>query len=116
MKLILDEMLPERLTDYFIADHHECVGTKSAGLQGLANGVLLTAAESLGFDVLVTVDKNIQYQINLTGRKIAVVIIRAYRNKLSSVLPHVPETLRSLESIKPGEVRYVGEPRLLKKS
>lgn len=41
----------------------------------LDNGELLNAAEAAGFDVLVTTDKNIRYQQNLTGRKIAIVLL-----------------------------------------
>jgi len=36
---------------------------------------LLTAAEEGGFDILLTTDKNMPYQQNLAGRKIAVVIL-----------------------------------------
>jgi hypothetical protein len=41
----------------------------------LSNGDLLAEAERAGFDVFVTADKNIQYQQNLSGRKIAVVVL-----------------------------------------
>jgi len=33
--------------------------------EGLANGTLLAAAESSGFDILLTCDQNLQYQQNL---------------------------------------------------
>jgi hypothetical protein len=33
---------------------------------------LLTVAEKAGFDILLTTDKNIRFQQNLAGRKIAV--------------------------------------------
>jgi len=36
---------------------------------------LLVEAEWAGFDVFVTADKNIQYQQNLAGRRIAVVVL-----------------------------------------
>jgi hypothetical protein len=36
---------------------------------------LLVAAETNGFDVLLTTDKNMRYQQNLAGRKIAVVVL-----------------------------------------
>jgi hypothetical protein len=36
---------------------------------------LLNAAEAAGFDVLLTTDKNILYQQNLTGRKISIVVL-----------------------------------------
>jgi hypothetical protein len=41
----------------------------------LENGALLRAAEAAGFDVLVTPDKNIRYQQNLTDRRIALVVL-----------------------------------------
>ena len=39
------------------------------------NGDLLTAAEAAGFDVLITTDKNMRHQQNLTGRTIAIVVL-----------------------------------------
>jgi hypothetical protein len=36
---------------------------------------LLDAAEAAGFDLLVTADKNLHYQQNLTGRKISIVVL-----------------------------------------
>jgi hypothetical protein len=36
---------------------------------------LLTTAEAAGFDLLLTTDKNIRYQQNLKGRKIAIVVL-----------------------------------------
>jgi len=37
---------------------------------------LLTEAETAAFDLLLTTDKRILYQQNLTGRKIAIVVLR----------------------------------------
>ena len=39
------------------------------------NGELLDAAEAAGFEVFVTADKNMRYQQNLTGRRIAIIVI-----------------------------------------
>jgi hypothetical protein len=39
------------------------------------NGELIAVAEAAGFDLLLTTDKNIRYQQNLTGRKIAFVVL-----------------------------------------
>jgi hypothetical protein len=64
---------------------------------------LLTLAEQAGFDVLLTVDKGMQYQQNLSGRKIAVLVIRARSNDIEDLLPHVPGCLSVLISIKPGQ-------------
>jgi hypothetical protein len=45
------------------------------GWDRLANGALLRAAEEAEFDVLLSTDKNIQYQQTLKGRRIAIVIL-----------------------------------------
>ena len=45
------------------------------GWDRLANGELIAEAEAAGFEVLLTTDKNIRYQQNLTGRKIAFVVL-----------------------------------------
>ena len=41
----------------------------------MTNGDLLAAAEQAGFDVLLTADKNMRYQQNLEGRRIALVVL-----------------------------------------
>ena len=45
------------------------------GWQGMENGDLLEAAERAGFDLLLTCDQNIQHQQNLTGRKLALLVL-----------------------------------------
>jgi hypothetical protein len=41
----------------------------------LKNGDLLEAAQDQGFEVLVTADRNLAYQQNLKGRKLAIVVL-----------------------------------------
>jgi len=71
------------------------------------NGELLALAEE-HFDVLVTIDKNIRYQQNMTGRNIAILIIRPASNDLDDIRQHVPNALVALQSLKPGQVFEVG--------
>ena len=58
----------------FLKDH-TVQTTAQRGWDKLKNGELLKAAEDAGFDVLVTPDKNIRYQQNLTVRTIALVVL-----------------------------------------
>ena len=55
MKLLLDECIPKRLRLDFPG--HEVITVEEAGLTGLKNGELLSAA-SVRFDVLITVDQH----------------------------------------------------------
>ncbi|HTF24417.1 MAG TPA: hypothetical protein VK937_10950 [Candidatus Limnocylindria bacterium] len=54
---------------------HTVQTTAERGWDTLENGELLKAAETAGFNVLVTPDKNIRYQQNLTVRTIALVVL-----------------------------------------
>jgi hypothetical protein len=51
------------------------ITAQERGWDTLSNGDLLEAAERAGIDVVVTADKNMRYQQNLAGRKIALVIL-----------------------------------------
>ena len=75
MKVLLDETLPHSLRNH-LAEHN--VQTAAyAGFAGLSNGRLLDAAESAGFDVLVTGDRTLHYEQNLGHRVIAIVSLTA---------------------------------------
>ena len=54
---------------------HTVVEAMERGWDELVNGELIAAAEAEGFEILLTTDKNMRYQQNLTGRKIAFVVL-----------------------------------------
>jgi hypothetical protein len=60
------------------------------------------------FEVLNTIDKNIRHQQNISGRDIAILIIRAASNDIDDIRPHVPQALAALKTIKPGQILEVG--------
>ena len=65
MKLLLDEPLPGRLASSFPGSF--TVRTvQDMGWAGTVNGLLLTLAATEGFDALVTVDRGIEHQQNLS--------------------------------------------------
>jgi hypothetical protein len=49
---------------------HTVTEARTRGWDTLSNGDLLAEAEQGGFDVFLAADKNIQYQKNLSGRRI----------------------------------------------
>jgi predicted nuclease of predicted toxin-antitoxin system len=102
MRILIDECIDERLRNSLPG--HDCQTARYAGLAGLQNGELLTAAEKAKFDVFLTVDQGIEYQQNLTARKIAIVIFRAKSNRLKDLLPHIPACLVHIVSIQPGQI------------
>ena len=88
-----------RSTAAFAFPGHDCQTAEFAGFAGLKNGPLISAAESAGFEVLITVDQHIPYQQNLIGRKLAVLNLRAPTNRLRDLMPLLPETMAALGSI-----------------
>jgi predicted nuclease of predicted toxin-antitoxin system len=107
MKLLLDECLPRRAKFLFAEVGHECETVRDAGFSGKENGDLIALAEKK-FEVLITIDKNIRHQQNITGRDIAILIIRAASNDLDDIRPHIPQALAALKTIKPGQILEVG--------
>jgi hypothetical protein len=73
MLILLDHSTPAPLR--YALKGHVVVEAVERGWERLVNGALLEAAEAEGFEVFVTADKNIRYQQNLTGRKIAIVTL-----------------------------------------
>jgi len=106
MRILIDECIDERFRHSL--RHHDCQTVRYAGLAGLQNGQLLTAAEEAKFDAFLTVDQGIEYQQNLAGRNIAIIILRPKSNRLSDLLPHVSACLAHVESITPGQVVRIG--------
>ena len=54
-------------------------------------------------------DKGLQYEQNLSGRQIAVIILRAKSNRLADLVALVEACLTQMRSIKPGQIARVGE-------
>jgi hypothetical protein len=73
VKVLLDENLPHRLR--LTLGNHEAFTVSYLGWAGLKNGELLGVAEEAGFEAIVTGDKTLSYEQNLTGRRIAVLVL-----------------------------------------
>ncbi|MEO8257265.1 MAG: hypothetical protein ABI868_07960 [Acidobacteriota bacterium] len=73
MRVLFDQGTPIPLRAFLVG--HTVRSAAQQQWTTLANGELLNAAEAVGFDVLVTTDKNMRYQQNLAGRRIAIVVL-----------------------------------------
>ena len=107
MRVLVDECVPKRVKFLLAEAGHDCQTVPEAGFSGKENGELLALAEEK-FDILLTVDKNIRYQQNIAGRKIAILIIRAASSDFEDVRPHIPDALTALQTIQPGQFVEVG--------
>ncbi len=73
MRILFDHSTPYGLAR--LLEGHSVSTAEKCGWDRLTNGDLLDTAEKAGFDLLVTADKNMRYQQNLSGRKIALVVL-----------------------------------------
>jgi len=79
----------------------------AVGWSGKENGELLRLAAD-GFDVLLTADRNLEHQQNLTALTISVVVLVAPTNRIESLAPLVPELLELLTTLPPRRLVRIG--------
>jgi predicted nuclease of predicted toxin-antitoxin system len=77
VKVLFDQNVPRPLSRFLSG--HVVVRAVELGWEELSNGELIASAEAQGFDVMVTADRNLRYQQNLTGRKLAIVVLPSGR-------------------------------------
>ena len=105
MRILLDEDLPRRLARLLVG--HEVSTVQRSGWSGVKNGKLLALAAP-EFDVLVTMDQNLEFQQNMAALPIAVLVVAAASNRLRHLVPLVPAILKELNHIPPKALRRVG--------
>jgi len=73
MRILFDHGTPSGIAGSLSG--HDVTEAIERGWDRISNGELLEVAEAAGFDLLLTTDKRIRYQQNLTSRKIAIVVL-----------------------------------------
>ncbi|WPP48813.1 DUF5615 family PIN-like protein [Catalinimonas niigatensis] len=102
MKILLDECVTKKLK--FALAGSQVFTVTEMGWSGLKNGNLLTKAANENFDILLTIDKNMQHQQNVKQFPIAVVVFNVSRNKIEEFQPLLKIFYRDISSFKKGKV------------
>jgi predicted nuclease of predicted toxin-antitoxin system len=97
VKILLDESVPRLLK--LSLPQLDIATVQEMGWAGIRNGELLRRAETQ-FDVLVTADQNLRYQQNLSGRKLAILVLPS--NQVPVVTQLIPQVETTLATIQPG--------------
>ncbi len=103
MRLLLDENLPKRLKQDF--PEFEIYTLQDNGWIGKSNGELLQLMIENKFDVLLTFDKNLQYQQNFAKYSVTVLVINAPDNSyevLKTLIPKIKQVLS--QQLKSGHI------------
>lgn len=98
IRVLLDENLPRKLKWSLDA---ETLTVPERSWGGIKNGRLLQLAAA-EFDVLLTMDRGIGYQQNLSGIDLCLVVLSAVSNDIDDLLPLVPGINAALREAAPG--------------
>ena len=104
MRVLLDECVPRALRAELPG--HEVKTVAEAGWAGVKNGGLLQLAAK-DFDVLLTVDRNLEYQQNFSGLALGVIVMDAPSNDIAVLRPLMPAVLEAIPKAQPGVVTHV---------
>ncbi len=107
MRILFDKNVPVGART-FLAGHEVHTVVEMGWPDQLENGKLLEVAEQSGFDVMVTSDQNIRYQQNLTGRKLALVVLGS--NIWPMVQKHGAAIGASVDAATPGSYAFIEMP------
>lgn len=77
------------------------------GWSGLKNGKLLAKTQEAGFDILLTIDKNIKYQQNIDKLSIILVILDTKSSKIEDIAPLLPELENRLPQFEKGKAYII---------
>ena len=108
MRILFDKNVPVGVRG-FLPNHEVQTFAEMQWPDQLENGELLTMAEQAGFDVMVTSDQNIPYQQNLSGRKLALIILGS--NIWPVVRQHSAAIAARVDGALPGGYHFIEMPR-----
>ncbi len=105
MRVLVDECLNWRICRA-LSDEHDCTSVQKMGWGGITNGDLLALAQDQ-CDVLITGDRNLSFQQNISNYHIAVIVLHAPTTKLDDTLFLMEQVKGLLPKTKPGEIVHV---------
>ncbi|MBL8217602.1 MAG: DUF5615 family PIN-like protein [Bryobacterales bacterium] len=106
MRILFDHGTPRSVARWLVG--HTVIEALAKGWDRLVNGALLQAAEEDGFDILLTTDKNMKYQQNLKGRKIAIVVLGNSNRPV--VHRYIDRVIAAVNTATPGSYTEVDIP------
>ena len=106
MRILFDNGTPNPIARSLTG--HEVAFARQIGWHELKNGELLQQAEEAGYEVLLTSDKNMRHQQNLSGRKIAIVVLG--NQQWPDVRLHLDIIAAAVNAARPGSYSEVEIP------
>ena len=96
MKILLDECVTKRLKNHL--KDFEVYTVNELNLGGIKNGKLLTFCTENGFDILLTIDKNLMFQQNLDKYPVSIVVFNSKTSKIEELESFIPNFKLNISS------------------
>ncbi|HEU4785742.1 MAG TPA: hypothetical protein VFS83_20545 [Ktedonobacterales bacterium] len=109
MRILFDQGTPQPLRRQLMGHNVDTVYEQ--GWSTLKNGVLLAAAESAGYDLFITTDQNLRFQQNLTGRHLAILVLKT--TSWPKIRQHIGRIQSAVDTISAGaylEIAFDASP------
>jgi predicted nuclease of predicted toxin-antitoxin system len=88
MKILLDECITKHLKPHL--SDYEVATVREMRWSGIKNGKLMALCVEHGFDILLTIDKNLQYQQNLHKYPLTIVVLNSVTSKEEELIVFLP--------------------------
>lgn len=108
MRILFDQNVPVGVRKLLRRTGHAVTTSPDLEWEELKNGMLLKAAEEAHFDVMVTADQRLIYQQNMTGRKIALIVLGS--NDWSIVRQHMSEIVEKVDMAGHSSYAFIAMP------
>ena len=88
MKILLDECVTKRLKKHL--EEFEVYTVRELELSGIKNGKLIIYCVENGFDILLTIDKNLMFQQNINAYPVTIVLLNSLSSKIEELVTFLP--------------------------
>ncbi|HEU0052011.1 MAG TPA: DUF5615 family PIN-like protein [Longimicrobium sp.] len=105
MRVLLDECVSRKVRRELPGHHVRTVVEQ--GWSGTKNGALLRKAAG-EFDVLVTVDANLEHQQNIRDLPVSVIVLISFSNDIDKLMPLMPQLRELVPTVEPGRLYHIG--------
>jgi len=106
MRILFDESLPKRLRRHFAGFTVKTV--PEMGWQGKKNGELMALMASR-FDIFLTADQNLIYQINLRHAVIPIIVLKAPTNRYDDLKGLAALAIKRIKSQALDKINVIAE-------
>lgn len=97
MKILLDECITKHLKPLFV--EHEVFTVRDMNWGGIKNGKLMEFCTENQFEILLTIDKNLQFQQNLSKYPLTIIILNCATSKIEDLKNFIPPLLLKINNL-----------------